>query len=63
MQCYKLEKDDLGVEVLIEKKNEDIFDLPLDWSNIYDDDEKVNNIHASTISDGLIYSLRNLFLV
>ncbi len=61
MQCYKVCEPDLGVEVLFgEEKESDIYDLPLDWTNMYDSDEKVNSIHADTISDGLIYSLRNL---
>ena len=35
-------------------------ELPMDWTNIYDGDEKVENVSAQSISDGLILSLKNL---
>jgi len=35
-------------------------DLPLDWNNLYSDDERTAGVHAESISDGLILSLTNL---
>lgn len=35
-------------------------DLPLDWSNIFDQDVRTQGVHVDSISDGLIYSLSNL---
>ncbi|MCL2662749.1 MAG: SNF2-related protein [Oscillospiraceae bacterium] len=35
-------------------------DLPMDWNNLYADDERTAGIHAESISDGLILSLTNL---
>ena len=60
MEYVNLCEPELGVEVMFDEEKDDIYDLPLDWTNMYDTDEKVNGIHADTISDGLIYSLRNL---
>lgn len=41
-------------------KNITSMELPLDWSNVYDLDEKTSEIHAESAGDGLIYSLKNL---
>ena len=35
-------------------------DLPLDWNNHYSMDERVAEVHAESISDGLILSLLNI---
>ena len=35
-------------------------DLPLDWENAFNHDERTQGVHADSISDGLIYSLSNL---
>ena len=35
-------------------------ELPLDWENVFDGDERVQGIHVESISDGLIMSLSNL---
>lgn len=35
-------------------------DLPMDWSNVFDLDERTNGVHADSIPDGLIMSLNNL---
>ena len=35
-------------------------DLPLDWENAFNQDERTQGVHADSISDGLIYSLSNL---
>jgi len=35
-------------------------DLPTDWNNLFDSDNRARGIHADTISDGLILSLTTL---
>lgn len=35
-------------------------ELPLDWSNLFDTDERTRGVHAESISDGLILSLSNM---
>ncbi len=35
-------------------------ELPLDWENIFDSDERAEGVHAESISDGLVLSLSNL---
>ncbi len=35
-------------------------ELPLDWENIFDTDERTEGVHADSISDALIMSLSNL---
>ena len=35
-------------------------DLPLDWENAFDTDPRTADVHAESISDGLILSLSNL---
>lgn len=35
-------------------------DLPLDWENAFNQDERTRSVHADSIPDGLVYSLSNL---
>ncbi len=35
-------------------------DLPLDWDNIFNSDQRTAGVHTDSISDGLILSLANL---
>ena len=35
-------------------------DLPLDWENIFSNDERTQGVHVDSISDALIMSLSNL---
>ncbi|MBE6807654.1 MAG: hypothetical protein E7527_06605 [Ruminococcaceae bacterium] len=35
-------------------------DLPMDWDNLFERDERTQGVHADSISDGLILSLSNL---
>ncbi len=35
-------------------------ELPMDWENLFTDDERSRDVHADSISDGLILSLTNL---
>ena len=68
---YGLELDEATGELLpagtLAKRKEDArvkevtsMDLPLDWNNVFDGDERSQGVHADTPSDGLILSLSNL---
>ncbi len=68
---YGFELDEETGELLpagtLEKRGEEkhvkevtSMDLPLDWSNAFDSDERSQGVHADTPSDGLILSLANL---
>lgn len=37
-------------------------DLPLDWKNVFNIDERMTGVHVETISDALVLSLTSLHL-
>lgn len=71
MQAVKREKreykEELRRKALEEIKKEDehikevtSMDLPLDWNNVFDSDERTQGIHADSVSDALVMSLTTL---
>ncbi len=54
LEQEKLEKEQAHVEEVT------CMDLPLDWENVFDADERTRNVHTDSIPDGLILSLTTL---
>ena len=60
-------KEELRRKALEEIRKEDehikevtSMDLPLDWNNVFDSDERTQGIHADSVSDALVMSLTTL---
>lgn len=54
LEQERLEKEQAHIEEVT------CMDLPLDWENIFDSDERTRGVHADSIPDGLILSLTTL---